>query len=137
MRGGTPPADEDKDGMPDAWETARNLDPANPADGNLDRDNDGFTNVEEYLNSLAAPTVPTAIVPFGPAPRTSEGPTAGPGTDADLGKGETRPDRGGRVDARGRRLSGKVYSAGSVATFPGSTCRSRSCGAMPSSEPGP
>jgi pectate lyase len=44
------PADTDGDGMPDAWETAHGLNPADPKDGNLDADNDGYTNVEEYLN---------------------------------------------------------------------------------------
>jgi pectate lyase len=50
---GTPPADGDHDGMPDAWETAHGLDPADPADGAKDRNGDGYTNVEEYLNGLA------------------------------------------------------------------------------------
>jgi len=44
--------DTDRDGMPDAWEAVRDLDPADPADGVLDRDNDGYTNLEEYLNAL-------------------------------------------------------------------------------------
>jgi hypothetical protein len=38
--------------MPDAWERAHGLDAANPADGPRDRDGDGYTNLEEYLNSL-------------------------------------------------------------------------------------
>ena len=46
------PADMDQDGMPDAWERSHGLDPAVAADRNDDRDNDGFTNLEEYLNSL-------------------------------------------------------------------------------------
>ena len=45
-------ADMDQDGMPDAWERSHGLDPAVAADRNDDRDNDGFTNLEEYLNSL-------------------------------------------------------------------------------------
>ena len=52
LRSSTPPADSDDDGMPDAWETAHGLDPRDPADHPLDRDNDGYTNLEEYLNSL-------------------------------------------------------------------------------------
>jgi pectate lyase len=48
--GGTPPADADHDGMPDAWEQENDLDPDSPADGPLDNDGDGYTNLEEYLN---------------------------------------------------------------------------------------
>ena len=44
------PVDSDGDGMPDEWETKHNLDPKNPTDGALDSDDDGYTNVEEYLN---------------------------------------------------------------------------------------
>ena len=52
---GRPAPDRDGDGMPDAWERAHGLDPANPADGGSDRDGDGMTNLEDYLNSLAGP----------------------------------------------------------------------------------
>lgn len=48
-----PPGDTDRDGMSDDWETKHGLDPNTPADRNGDRDRDGFTNLEEYLNSLA------------------------------------------------------------------------------------
>lgn len=44
--------DTDGDGMPDAWERTVGFDPDNAADGNEDRNSDGYTNVEEYLNSL-------------------------------------------------------------------------------------
>ena len=47
-----PGFDTDQDGMPDAWEGKLDLNPDDPADGNQDRDNDGFTNLEEYLNGL-------------------------------------------------------------------------------------
>ena len=46
------PADTDRDGMPDTWEKAHGLNPNNPADRNADRNGDGYTNLEEYLNSL-------------------------------------------------------------------------------------
>jgi hypothetical protein len=49
------PADRDRDGMPDAWEQAHGLNAADPADRNADRDRDGFTNLEEYLNSPFKP----------------------------------------------------------------------------------
>ena len=47
-----PDFDTDQDGMPDEWERTSGLDPDDPADGNQDRDNDGFTNLEDYLNGL-------------------------------------------------------------------------------------
>jgi hypothetical protein len=53
LAGGTAPADRDRDGMPDAWEQANGLDPANPADGSA-AGAGGYTNVENYLNSLVA-----------------------------------------------------------------------------------
>jgi hypothetical protein len=52
---GRPWIDSDGDGMPDAWESKHRLDPSDPADGNEDRDGDGFTELEEWLNSLAEP----------------------------------------------------------------------------------
>jgi hypothetical protein len=42
--------DSDGDGMPDDWEKARGLNPNNPSDGSADTDEDGYTNVEEFLN---------------------------------------------------------------------------------------
>jgi len=51
---GEPAADGDLDGMPDAWETERGLDPTDPADAWQDRDGDGYPNLEEYLNALVA-----------------------------------------------------------------------------------
>ena len=52
---GTAPPDADRDGMPDAWETGRGLNPSDASDRNGDDDGDGYTNLEEYLNQLAAP----------------------------------------------------------------------------------
>ncbi len=46
-----PPKDSDKDGMPDKWEKRHGLNPNNPTDRNDDADRDGYTNLEEYLNS--------------------------------------------------------------------------------------
>jgi hypothetical protein len=51
LAAGTPPTDTDGDGMPDAWETAYGTNP-NVADNNGDLDGDGYTNLEEYINSL-------------------------------------------------------------------------------------
>ncbi len=53
--------DTDGDGMPDAWEREHGLDP-NVANHNADFDNDGYTDLEEYLNDLAAWPAPGVIV---------------------------------------------------------------------------
>jgi pectate lyase len=45
------PKDSDGDGMPDEWERRYGLNPSAPSDANLDKDHDGYTNIEEYLNS--------------------------------------------------------------------------------------
>jgi hypothetical protein len=44
--------DTDMDGMPDKWEIQNNLDPNDPDDRNDDRNKDGYTNLEEYINSI-------------------------------------------------------------------------------------
>lgn len=45
-------ADSDGDGMPDEWEKANGTDP-DKADANGDADGNGYTNIEDYVNSLA------------------------------------------------------------------------------------
>lgn len=50
---GPAPLDTDHDGIPDEWEMAHGLDPKNPADGAAFT-RDGYTNLEQYLNELAA-----------------------------------------------------------------------------------
>ncbi|MCJ7545068.1 MAG: hypothetical protein MUP47_11005, partial [Phycisphaerae bacterium] len=53
--------DIDQDGMPNTWEIAHGLDPS-AASNNGDYDNDGYTNIEEYLNELAAWPAPKPII---------------------------------------------------------------------------
>lgn len=51
--------DSDDDGMPDWWEKIKGFNPHSAAgdftESNADLDNDGYTNLEEYLNWLATP----------------------------------------------------------------------------------
>jgi hypothetical protein len=49
------PQDSDHDGIPDEWERQRGLDPNNPADGATSAQPNGYTHLEEYLNSIAPP----------------------------------------------------------------------------------
>lgn len=51
---GTVDPDTDGDGLPDEWELSRGLNIRDASDGNGDSDDDGYTNLEEYLNSLVA-----------------------------------------------------------------------------------
>lgn len=44
--------DQDQDGMEDYWELQNGLDPNDQTDGKADRNNDGFTNLEDFLHSL-------------------------------------------------------------------------------------
>ncbi len=53
--------DTDQDGMPDVWEVAMGLNPA-VADNNGMVMNDGYTNLESYLNEVAAWPASTALV---------------------------------------------------------------------------
>jgi pectate lyase len=56
------PIDTDLDGMPDEWEVRHGLNPKNAADGATPAsDGTGYTNLEAYLNALAAAA--TAAVP--------------------------------------------------------------------------
>ena len=49
---GTPYIDSDGDGMPDEWETAHGLNPHDPSDATLDRNGDGYTNIEKFIYGL-------------------------------------------------------------------------------------
>lgn len=52
LAGADAPADSDGDGMPDEWEKANGTDP-DKADANGDADGNRYTNIEDYVNSLA------------------------------------------------------------------------------------
>ncbi|MCG8557704.1 MAG: pectate lyase [Proteobacteria bacterium] len=73
-----PPEDTDRDGMPDMWEFVQGLNPNDPSDGALDRNVDGYTNLEDYLNELVAPpgSTPPGLAP--PPPPSSPAPGSSP-----------------------------------------------------------
>jgi hypothetical protein len=70
---GTPYADSDKDGMADTWETIHfgSLDRGSPTDSSGDFDNDGYTDLEEFLNG-------TDPNPSGPSGSPTPSPTPTP-----------------------------------------------------------
>ncbi len=47
---GEPYTDTDRDGMADEWERIHGFNPSSASDGPTDRDGDGYTNAEEFLN---------------------------------------------------------------------------------------
>jgi hypothetical protein len=53
---GTPWSDSDGDGIPDDWERAHGLNPRDPRDG-ARVGPDGYSNLEHWLNALAAPAM--------------------------------------------------------------------------------
>ncbi len=63
--------DTDQDGMPNAWEQEHGL-AVDAANNNADFDSDGYTDLEEYLNDLAAWPAPGEILFCGGNPRYAE-----------------------------------------------------------------
>ncbi|MEJ2244719.1 MAG: hypothetical protein P8Y80_01340 [Acidobacteriota bacterium] len=61
LRSAPPPADSDHDGMPDPWEMSHGFNPGDASDARTDRDKDGYTNLEEYLNG----TDPDYFIDYG------------------------------------------------------------------------
>ncbi len=49
---GKPYKDSDGDGMPDAYEKKHGFDPKDASDANEDSNNDGYTNIEGYINGI-------------------------------------------------------------------------------------
>ena len=66
------PTDTDGDGMPDEWEIPNGLDPKDPSDANADANNDGYTHIEDYLNSLVLPYYDTKPIISTVSPEVNE-----------------------------------------------------------------
>lgn len=49
---GTPYSDSDNDGMPDSWELKYGLNPHDASDAKQDKNKDGYTNIEAYINGI-------------------------------------------------------------------------------------
>ena len=61
VKGGIAAKDSDQDGMPNAWEVANGLNPTTD-DSKADRNDDGYTNIEEYLSCLVGETTTCSVV---------------------------------------------------------------------------
>ena len=61
---GTPYTDGDHDGMSDLWEDNNGLNKYDSTDGILDNDNDGYTNLEEFLSGDGSPITYPAETTF-------------------------------------------------------------------------
>ena len=55
-RAGAPLPDHDDDGMPDYWENMYGLNSKDASDASSDRNKNGYTNLEDYLNNNTMPT---------------------------------------------------------------------------------
>lgn len=66
-RAGEAASDSDGDGLPDRWERARGLNPQDPGDASRPAPRGGYTNIEVYVNELAArrpaPDAPPQVIP--------------------------------------------------------------------------
>lgn len=67
LASGEAPADGDRDGMPDEWERAQGLDPAQPSDSSRVLAS-GYTAIEAYINGLFGQPSPSSPEP--PTPTT-------------------------------------------------------------------
>lgn len=87
-----PPMDQDGDGMPDPWERAAGLNPADGSDATLVLET-GYTAIESYLHERAA-----ALVPEGCPTASEDDPDPGTGTGSTGDGGDSGPMTTGGTD---------------------------------------
>lgn len=116
---GTAPIDTDHDGMPDTWETTHGLNPNDANDRNSLACN-GYTQIEEYMNSLIPLPYPALDVPCNvsptitptgnpsptPGPTRTTTPTSPPSSGIDTTPPTvtiTQPQGGARLSSKGNQ----------------------------------
>ena len=113
------PPDSDGDGMPDAWERANELDPADGADHSTVMDS-GYTAIETYINELAD-SLNNCVVPDPPGGGDDDGTDDGGGDDAaDSGTGGGGGGDAMSADGGGADGTGGAGTGGTNSTATGS-----------------
>lgn len=59
---GKPYKDADGDGIPDEWETKHGLNPKDASDAVKDKNKDGYTNIEDFLNDIKGDKKPYSMI---------------------------------------------------------------------------
>jgi len=114
---GPPPVDTDRDGMPDTYELANGLNPALAADRQGIAAN-GYTNLENYLNSLVAAVVVTGTrdAATGAAPLLQVYPNPGTGQTTLVHPRATAVARLAVFNFVGQQVASYVVTAGEAET---------------------
>ncbi len=109
------PADTDRDGMPDEWETENGLDPNDPADGNT-LDADGYTMLEVYMNSLVADIMEGCTSDGELLGKTIDSSSSTEGTEVEISTSTAAGSEGTRWNFNGgyyiTNNNGKEYATG-------------------------
>jgi len=125
LSAGSPPADDDADGMPNEWETDNGLDPNNGSDHSSVRPS-GYTAIEDYINGLADELTGA---PPGPGPTGSggggaggngagaQGSGAGSGDGGESSGGGNAADDAGSGDGCGCRVTDDGRASGRALPF--------------------
>ncbi|TAA42578.1 BNR-4 repeat-containing protein [Corallincola spongiicola] len=101
--------DDDNDGVPDAYELQHGLDPYNSADAEQDLDNDGVSNIDEFLQG--SDIAKDDVLPILTPPKNIQVDSTGPLTPVDLGVATAFDEKDGvivpQVDNAGPFIPGR------------------------------
>ncbi len=126
-----PPPDGDQDGMPDDWEMANGLDPADGSDHGTVMEG-GYTAIEVYLDDRAAELVGDACPAFGGPGGNDEGPLDDTGGETGAGGSTSSSmdteaaDDAGTISGSGSAAGGTGPASDAGASGDGAGCGCRS-----------